>query len=72
MKKATPTGPLCTGRGETDARIRFNVTVQRVLPLCKGELEGVVGKVKDKSRKSRNVGPVRLESKIITFLSQPA
>ena len=40
-------------------------------PLHRGELEGVVGKIgakrqklKDKSRKSKSVSPVRLESKI--------
>ena len=31
----------CTG-GEPNARNCFNVTMKRVLPLCKGELEGVV------------------------------
>ena len=37
---------------ETNARKLHNATMQRVLPLCKGELEGVVGKVKDKSRRN--------------------
>jgi len=47
MKESYPTSvPL--HREGTDARIRFNVTVQRILPLYKGELEGVVGKVRDK------------------------
>ena len=32
-------------RGETDARKRYNVTMQRVLPLSKGELEGVQSKI---------------------------
>ena len=45
MKKLPPLAPPYTG-GETDARRCFNVAMQRVLPLCKGELEGVVGKVK--------------------------
>lgn len=40
MKKQLPLlTPPCTG-GETDARRRFNVTIQHVLPLWKGELEG--------------------------------
>ena len=34
------------------------------LPLEKGELEGVVEKIKDKSRKSEGVGLVWLEFKI--------
>ena len=34
------------------------------LPLEKGELEGVVEEMKVKSRKSKGVGLVRLESKI--------
>ena len=33
--------PPCTG-GEANARRRYNVTLWCVLPLCKGELEGVV------------------------------
>ena len=36
-----------------------------------GSWKGKRQKLKAKSRKSRSVGPVRLESKIITFLSQP-
>lgn len=48
MKESYPTSVPLHRRGETDARIRFNVTVQRILPLYKGELEGVVGKVRDK------------------------
>ena len=51
--KQPPLAPPYTG-GETDARSRSNVTMQRILPLCKGELEGVVGSVRT----------VRLESKI--------
>ncbi len=31
--------------GETDARRRFNITMQPVLPLSKGELEGVHSKL---------------------------
>ena len=39
MKKQLPLlTPPCTV-GETDARRRFNVTIQHVLPLWKGELE---------------------------------
>ena len=41
MLKLPPLAPPYTG-GETDARSRSNVTMQRILPLCKGELEGVV------------------------------
>ena len=41
MKGLPPPAPPYTG-GETDARRCFNVAMQRVLPLCKGELEGVV------------------------------
>ena len=41
MKELPPLAPPYTG-GETDARSRSNVTMQRILPLCKGELEGVV------------------------------
>ena len=41
MKGLPPPAPPYTG-GETDARKRHNATMQRVLPLCKGELEGVV------------------------------
>ena len=48
-----PPTPPCTG-GETNARRRHDITVLRVLPLCKGELEGVVGSVRT----------MRLESKI--------
>ena len=36
-----PPTPPYTG-GETNARNRHDVTPPRVLPLCKGELEGVV------------------------------
>ena len=35
--------------GETTASNHLNVTAPRILPLCKGELEGVVGKLKVKS-----------------------
>ena len=41
MEKLPPLAPPCTG-GETNARKRHYTTVQRILPLCKGELEGVV------------------------------
>ena len=41
MKELPPLAPPYTG-GETNARRRHNATMQRVLPLCKGELEGVV------------------------------
>ena len=44
MKKLPPLAPPCTG-GETNARKHYNVTMKHILPLCKGELEGVVGKV---------------------------
>ena len=47
-----PTTPIT--RGETKARKRPKITVPRVLPLCMGESEGVVGSVRT----------VRLESKI--------
>ena len=39
-----PLTPPYTGE-ETDARNRLNVTVPRVLPLTKGELEGVQFKI---------------------------
>ena len=48
MKGLPPPAPPYTG-GVTDARMCFNVPVYRILPLCKGELEGVVGKIKTKS-----------------------
>ena len=48
-----PQTPPYTG-GETDARRRHDITVPHVLPLCKGELERVVGSVR----------PVWPESKI--------
>ena len=41
MKELPPPPPPYTG-GETNARKRYNVTMERVLPLSKGELEGVV------------------------------
>ena len=47
MKGLPPPAPPCTG-GETDARNRINVSMLRILPLCKGELEGVVGNLKSK------------------------
>ena len=40
MKKLPPPTPPYTG-GETNARKRYNITMERVLPLSKGELEGV-------------------------------
>ena len=40
-KQLPPPTPPCTG-GEANARMRRDATMQRVLPLCKGELEGVV------------------------------
>ena len=40
-KQLPPPTPPYTG-GETNARNCFNATMKRVLPLCKGELEGVV------------------------------
>ena len=60
-KQLPPPTPPYTG-GETNARNCFNATMKRVLPLCKGELEGVVGKIKTK-----NVGSDgwNLKSKII-------
>ena len=48
MKKLPPLAPPCTG-GETNARNRINVSMSRILPLCKGEPERVVEKVKDKN-----------------------
>ena len=36
-----PPAPPCIG-GETNERSRFYVSMSRILPLCKGELEGVV------------------------------
>ena len=47
MKGLPPPPPPYTG-GETNARKRYNVTMERVLPLCKGELEGVVENHKSK------------------------
>ena len=41
MLKLPPLAPPYTG-GETDATSSSNVTMQRILPLSKGELEGVV------------------------------
>ena len=41
MEKLPTLAPPCTG-GETNARNRINVSMSRILPLCKGELEGVV------------------------------
>ena len=41
MKGLPPPPPPYTG-GETNARNHYNVTMERVLPLSKGELEGVV------------------------------
>ncbi len=43
-----PPAPPYIG-GETDARKHCNVTMKRVLPPCKGELEGVVEKIKTKN-----------------------
>jgi len=40
-KQLPPPAPPCIGR-ETNAESRFNVSMQHILPLCKGELEGVV------------------------------
>ncbi len=40
-KQLPPPAPPCTG-GETNARKRHDTTVQRILPLCKGEPVGVV------------------------------
>ena len=40
-KQLPPPTPPYTG-GETNARNCFNATMKRVLPLCKGELVGVV------------------------------
>ena len=41
MEKLPPSIPFYTG-GETNVRGHYDVAMQRVLPLCKGELEGVV------------------------------
>ena len=40
-KQLPPPTPPYTG-GEPNARNRFNITMKPILPLCKGELEGVV------------------------------
>ena len=40
-KQLPPPTPPYTG-GETNARRRYDVTMRHILPLCKGELEGVV------------------------------
>ena len=40
-KQLPPPTPPYTG-GEPNARNCFNVTMKRLLPLCKGEPEGVV------------------------------
>ena len=40
-KQLPPPTPPYTG-GEPNARNRFNITMKHILPLCKGELEGVV------------------------------
>ena len=40
-KQLPPPTPPDTG-GEPNARNRFNLTMQHILPLCKGELEWVV------------------------------
>ena len=42
--KLPPLTPPYTG-GETNARKRFNVTPPHILPLSKGELEGVQSKI---------------------------
>ena len=57
-KQLPPPTPPYTG-GETNARNRHDTTVQRVLPLCKGELEGVV--------KASALCGWNLKSKIIKF-----
>ena len=44
-RRNNATCPPPLHRGETDARKRYNVTMQRVLPLSKGELEGVQSKI---------------------------
>ena len=43
-KQLPPPTPPYTG-GEPNARMRRNATMQRVLPLSKGELEGVQSKI---------------------------
>ena len=48
MRGLPPPAPPCIGE-ETERC--HDVTMQRVLPLCKGELEGVVGKLKAKNKK---------------------
>ena len=40
MEKLPPLAPPYTGE-ETNARKHYNVTMEHVLPLSKGELEGV-------------------------------
>ena len=63
MKGLPPPAPPCTG-GETNARRCYNVTMERVLPLCKGELEGVVEKIKIENQKALASCDWNLKSKI--------
>ena len=56
-KQLPPPTPPCTG-GETNARKRPYTTVQRILPLWKGEVEGVVNAV------TCAAGIINLKSKI--------
>ena len=56
-KQLPPPTPPCTG-GETNARKRHYTTVQRNLPLCKGEVEGVVNAL------TWAAGLINLKSKI--------
>ena len=48
MEELPPPAPPYTG-GETNARRRYDVTKRHNHPQCKGELEGVVEKIKTKS-----------------------
>ena len=52
-KQLPPPTPPYTG-GEPNARNRFNITMKRILPLCKGELEGVVSEEQKKSASRRS------------------
>ena len=55
MEKTTPSGsPL--HRGRNGRKNRHDATMQRILPLCKGELEGVA--------KALTLGGWNLKSKI--------
>ena len=46
LKTSSP-NPSLHGRGKRTARIHSRVLMQRILPLCKGKLEGIVEKLKE-------------------------